>query len=582
LKYLLTGNEAVARGAYEAGVTVAAAYPGTPSTEILENIAPYKEIYAEWAPNEKVALEVAAGASIAGARALAAMKHVGVNVAADPLMTLAYTGVNGGLVLVSADDPGLHSSQNEQDNRYYAKFGKMALLEPSDSQEAKDFVAEAMKISEEFDVVVILRMTTRVCHSKSLVEYGQRQEMGMKPYVKQAKKYIATPANAKVLHKTLEERLIKLEDYSNKSPLNFIEWNDKKIGVVTSGISYQYAKEVFGSEVSYLKLGMTNPLPKEKIKEFASQVDTIYVVEENEPYLEEALKAMGIDCTGKDRLPLVGELNPDIVERALKGTGREVYTTDTKLPNRPPALCPGCPHRGLYYVLGRQKNAIITSDIGCYTLGSAPPLNAGDTCICMGASISAGHGMFKAFEHNKNMDKKIFSVIGDSTFFHSGMTGLLDVVYNRGNSTVIIADNRTTGMTGHQENPGTGRTLKGDPTVEADIAKICNAYGVKKVVQVNPLNLKEMQAAVKEATQTDETMVIVAKWPCALLKNQPQPEGCYHIDEDKCTKCKSCLKVGCPAIFNLDGKIQIDDTMCNGCGFCAQVCPFDAIEKVGE
>ncbi|HZX46775.1 MAG TPA: indolepyruvate ferredoxin oxidoreductase subunit alpha, partial [Clostridia bacterium] len=429
MKKLLTGNEAVARGAYESGITFAAAYPGTPSTEILENIALYKEIYAEWAPNEKVALEVTAGASIAGARALAAMKHVGVNVAADPLMTLAYTGVNGGLVLVSADDPGLHSSQNEQDNRYYAKFGKMALLEPSDSQEAKDFVGEAIKLSEEFDVVTILRLTTRVCHSKSLVEFGDRTEAGMKPYVKQARKYIATPANAKALHGTLEERLKKLREYSDNTPLNFIEWNDKKAGVVASGVGYQYAKEVFGDRVSYLKLGMTNPLPVNKIKEFAGKVETIYVVEENEPFLEEALKSMGYDCIGKEKLPLVGELNPDIVERAFLGSGREAFTTETKLPNRPPVLCPGCPHRGLYYVLGRQKDAIITTDIGCYTLGSAPPLNAGDTCICMGASITAGHGMYKAFEHNKVEGRKVFSVIGDSTFFHSGVTGLMDVVY---------------------------------------------------------------------------------------------------------------------------------------------------------
>jgi len=582
LKKLLTGNEAIARGAYEAGITVAAAYPGTPSTEILENIAPYEEIYAEWAPNEKVALEVAGGASIAGARALAAMKHVGVNVAADPLMTLAYTGVNGGLVLVTADDPGMHSSQNEQDNRYYAKFGKMALLEPSDSQEAKDLVAEAMKISEEFDVVVILRVTTRICHSKTLVEFKDRQEVAMKPYVKQANKYIATPANAKVLHGTLEERLKRLEEYSNNSPLNYIEWNDKKIGVVASGVGFQYAREVFGEGASYLKLGMTNPLPKQKIREFAAQVETIYVVEEGEPYLEEALKVMGIDCIGKDKLPLVGELNPDIVERAFMGTEREVFTTDIKLPNRPPVLCPGCPHRGLYYVLGRQKNAIVTTDIGCYTLGSAPPLNAGDTCICMGASITAGHGMYKAFEHNKTEGKKIFSVIGDSTFFHSGVTGLMDVVYNKGNSIVIIADNRITGMTGHQENPGTGKTLKGEPTVEIDVAKVCKGLGVDKVIEVNPLNLEEMEAAIKEAASTDETMVIVTKWPCALLKDQVKAKGYCRIDEEKCKMCKACLKVGCPAIFNIEGKIQIDETMCNGCGLCAQVCRFDAIEKVGE
>lgn len=581
MKKLLTGNEAIARGAYEAGITVAAAYPGTPSTEILENIAPYEEIYAEWAPNEKVALEVAIGASIAGARTLAAMKHVGVNVAADPLFTVAYTGVNGGLVLVSADDPGMHSSQNEQDNRYYAKFAKIAMLEPSDSQEAKDFVAEAMKISEEFDVPVLLRVTTRICHSKGIVEFKERTEAGIKPYLKNAAKYIATPANARKLHVALEEKLKNLEEYSNNSHLNFVEWNDKKIGIITSGVSYQYAKEVFGDRASYLKLGLTNPLPRKKIKEFAEQVETLYIIEELEPYIEETVRAMGIDCTGKDKLPNVGEFNPDIIARCLLGEERELIQVDEQLPARPPVLCPGCPHRGLFFVLGRKKDIVVTSDIGCYTLGSAPPLSAGDTCICMGASISAGHGFFKAIEKN-NREGKVFAVIGDSTFFHSGLTGLMDIAYNKGKTTVVIADNRITGMTGHQENPGTGKTLKGDQTVIMDIPKICNALGIEKVVEVNPLNLKEMRAAVDEAIKSDEPMVIVTKWPCALIDTEPQPTGYCQVNQDKCTQCKACMKIGCPAISNMDGRIRIDDTMCNGCGLCAQLCAFNAIEKVGE
>jgi len=575
----MTGNEAIARGAYEAGITIAAAYPGTPSTEILENVGPYEEIYAEWAPNEKVALEVAIGASIAGARSLAAMKHVGVNVAADPLFTVAYTGVNGGLVVVTADDPGMHSSQNEQDNRYYAKSAKLAMLEPSDSQEAKDFVAEAMKISEEFDIPVFLRVTTRICHSKSLVEFKERTEVGIKNYEKNMSKYIVVPANARKLHVTLEDRLTRLEKYSNNSPLNSVEWNDKKAGIITSGISYQYAKEVFGDKVSYLKLGMTFPLPKKKIKEFAEKVETLYIIEENEPFIEEAVKVMGIDCIGKDKIPNIMELNPDIVERCLLGTEKELINSDKAMPARPPVLCPGCPHRGLFFVLGK-KDAVVTSDIGCYTLGAMPPLNSTDTCICMGASISAGHGFCKAHEKN-NRDKKVFAVIGDSTFFHSGLTGLMDVAYNKSNLTVIIADNRITGMTGHQENPGSGKTLKGEDTVMVDIPKVCEAMGIKKVVEVNPLNLKEMKGAVDEAMEATEPMVIVTKWPCALLKNQPLPPSYCKIDQDKCKQCEACMKIGCPAISKVDGKIVIDDTMCNGCGLCTQLCAFDAIEKVG-
>ena len=580
MKKLLSGNEAIARGAYEAGITVAAAYPGTPSTEILENIGPYDKIYAEWAPNEKVALEAAVGASISGARALAAMKHVGVNVAADPLFTVAYTGVNGGLVLVSADDPGLHSSQNEQDNRYYAKFAKVAMIEPSDSQEAKDFVLEAVKLSEEFDVPVLLRMTTRICHSKTLVEFKDREEVGIKDYQRNMGKYIATPANARKLHVTLEERLEKLEERSNNSPLNFFEWNDKKVGIITSGISYQYAKEVFGDKVSYLKLGLTFPLPKKMIAEFAEQVDTLYVIEENEPYIEETVKIMGFDCIGKDKIPGILELNPDIVERSLLGTEKELIKSDRQMPGRPPVLCPGCPHRGLFFALSK-KDAVVTSDIGCYTLGAMPPLNAADTCICMGASISAGHGFKKAMDKN-GRDGKVFAVIGDSTFFHSGLTGLMDVAYNKSNVTVIIADNRITGMTGHQDNPGTGKTLKGEDTVEIDIPKVCKALGIEDVKVVNPLNLKEMRTAVNEAMKKDKPNVIVTKWPCALIKTEPQPKGHCQINQDKCTQCYACMQIGCPAISKQDGRVVIDDTMCNGCELCTQLCAFKAIEKVGE
>lgn len=421
MKAFLTGNEAIARGAYEAGVTFAAAYPGTPSTEILENIAPYKEhIYAEWSPNEKVALEVAIGASIAGARSLAAMKHVGVNVAADPLFTYAYTGVNGGLILVSADDPGMHSSQNEQDNRYYAKFSKIAMVEPSDSQEAKDFVKIALEISEKYDTPVLFRVTTRICHSKGLVAFGEREEVGIKPYSKNIPKYVATPANGRVLHVKVEERLKKLEDFSNETELNRIEWNDKKVGIITSGVAYQYAKEVFGDRVSYLKLGFTYPLPMKKIKEFADQVETLYIIEELEPYIEEQVKAAGIACIGKDLIPRVGELNPDIIAKAILGEERPtIQYGEAEVVGRPPTMCAGCPHRGFFYMLSKKKNVMITGDIGCYTLGSAEPLNAMDTCICMGASISAGHGAQKAFEFH-GVDKKVVGVIGDSTFFHSG------------------------------------------------------------------------------------------------------------------------------------------------------------------
>ncbi|WP_432408694.1 indolepyruvate ferredoxin oxidoreductase subunit alpha [Wukongibacter sp. M2B1] len=591
MKKFLTGNEAVARGAFEAGVTFASAYPGTPSTEILENIAPYKEaVYAEWAPNEKVALEVAIGASIAGARSLAAMKHVGVNVAADPFFTYAYTGVNGGLVLISADDPGMHSSQNEQDNRLYAKFSKSAMIEPSDSQESKDFIKTALEISEKFDTPVLFRMTTRICHSKGIVEFGDREEVEMKEYKKNIPKYVATPANGRVLHVKVEERLKKLEEFSNTTELNRFEWNDKKIGIITSGVAYQYAKEVFGDTVSYLKLGFTFPLPMKKIKEFADEVETLYIIEELEPYIEEQVKAAGIKCIGKEVIPNIGELNPDIIAKAILGEERETIDFDeSKTVGRPPTMCAGCPHRGFYYALSKKKNIMVTGDIGCYTLGSAEPLSAMDTCICMGGSISTGHGAQKAFKKN-GVEKRVVSVIGDSTFFHTGVNSLMDIAYNRSNAVSVILDNRITGMTGHQENPGTGYTLQGEKAGMIDIPKLCEAIGIPNVKTVNPLKLDEVNAALDEALASDEPSVIITRWPCVLkrfseedIKEFGNEKTVCIVNEEKCKGCRICTKTGCPAIefVSETKKAKINEHMCVGCEVCLQACPFDAIEKAG-
>lgn len=592
MKKLLTGNEAIALGAYEAGIHYAAAYPGTPSTEILENIAPYKEeIIAEWAPNEKVALESALGASIYGARSLAAMKHVGLNVAADPFFTIGYTGVNGGMVLITADDPGLHSSQNEQDNRYYAKFGKVAMIEPSDSQEAKDMVKAAMEISEEFDTLVLMRLTTRICHSKSVVKVGERKEVPLKPYKKDLQKYYVAPAVAKQLHVEVEERLKRLEKFSNETDLNYIEWNDKKMGVISAGVAYQYAREIFGNKASYLKLGFTFPLPMEKIRKFAEEVEILYVVEELEPFMEEQIKAAGIDCIGKDKIPNIWELNPEIVEKSLLQKDRETIDYDKSIVvNRPPTLCAGCPHRGFFYQLSKRKNVMISGDIGCYTLGGAAPLNAMDTTICMGASVSLGHGAKRVID-KYNDEMRVVSVIGDSTFFHSGMTSLLDVVYNKGNTITCILDNRVTGMTGHQDNPGTGYTLQGEITDMADIPKIVEALGVKNIKTVNPLRVDEMKEAFDWAFDLDEPSVIISRWPCALKKYSEydkeefgQLSGVCEVDREKCIGCRICVSTGCPAIhFDKENKkSNIDDVQCVGCELCMQVCPVEAIEKVGE
>ncbi len=592
MKKLLTGNEAVARGAYEAGVVFASAYPGTPSTEILENIAPYKkDIIAEWAPNEKVALESVIGASIAGARSLAIMKHVGVNVAADPLFTFAYTGVTGGTILVTADEPGMHSSQNEQDNRYYAKFAKIAMVEPSNSQEAKDMMLESMKISEEYDTPVLFRMTTRICHSKTIVELGEREEAIKKPYVKNLQKYDAVPSVARELHKKVEIRLIKLEEYSNNSPLNYFEWNDKKIGIISSGIAFQHAKEVFKDTVSYLKLGYTYPLPFEKIKEFADQVETLYVIEELEPFIEEQIKARGIKCTGKEKLSNQGELNPDIISKSLLNKSHEMIEYDASdIVTRPPTFCAGCPHRGLFYELGQRKNIMIAGDIGCYGLSGFAPLNAKDTTICMGASVSMAHGAQKIFNrYNENV--RAVATIGDSTFFHTGINSMLDVIYNRGNSITIILDNRITGMTGQQDHPGTGYTLQGMPTTAIDIADLIKAMGVKNLRVINPNDLNEVNESIDWALAIeDEPSVIITRWPCALKKYSSQDleefgpiDSKCIIDEDACIGCKQCVKTGCPAlIYDPEkNKVDIDPIQCVGCEVCMQTCPVDAISKVG-
>ncbi|MGI6746912.1 MAG: indolepyruvate ferredoxin oxidoreductase subunit alpha [Anaerovoracaceae bacterium] len=588
MKVLMTGNEAIARGAYEAGLTVASAYPGTPSTEILENLVNYKDnIYCEWAPNEKVALEVAIGASIAGARSMAAMKHVGVNVAADPLFTFAYTGVTGGCVLVSADDPGMHSSQNEQDNRNYATAARILMLEPSDSQEAKDFMMLGLELSERFDTPVMIRMTTRVCHSKSMVEIGTRVEKPLIPYERKIAKYVATPANGKVLRKQLIDRLKRMEKYSNTAPINKAEYNDTKIGVISAGIAYQYAREVFGEEASYLKLGMTFPMPMDLITEFAGKVEKLYVIEEMDPYMENQIKMAGIQCIGKEIIPEMDELNTDIVRKAVFGTDTGVLQSEKVAVGRPPVLCAGCPHRGFFYALRKKKNIIITGDIGCYTLGSAAPLSAMDTCFCMGGSISAGHGAAMALKKG-GTDKKVVAVIGDSTFFHSGVNSLMDVVYNRGNSVSVILDNRITAMTGHQDNPGTGYTLMGEPTREVDIPMLCRAIGIKdeNIYTVNPLLLDETGKVLDEALSKDEPAVIIARYPCVLKAFTDQdkeefdlrPKKCY-IDQEKCTKCKVCVKTGCPAIFSGE-QITIDQGPCTGCTVCMQVCKFDAIREV--
>lgn len=591
MKLLMTGNEAIARGAYEAGVRFASAYPGTPSTEILENVATYKgDIVAEWATNEKVALEAAIGGSLAGARTMASMKHVGVNVAADPLFTFAYTGVNGGMVLITADEPGMHSSQNEQDNRNYAKFAKIAMFEPSTSQEAKDMFKEAFEVSEKYDTPVLFRVTTRLCHSKGIVSCDDRIEVPIKEYIKNPQKNLTVPAHARVRRIEVEDRLNKLVDYSNNTSLNSYEINNTKIGVIASGMCHTYAKEVFGNDASYMKLGFTNPMPIEKIKEFASKVDKIYVIEENDQFIEEQLKANNISCHGKDIFPSYGEMTPDVIRKSVFGKTNETieYNKDLVV-NRPPGLCAGCPHRGFFYELGKRKNVMVTGDIGCYTLGFAPPYNAMDTVVCMGASLSTGHGAQRVFNMKENNDMRVVGVLGDSTFFHTGINSLLDVVYNKGNSISVILDNRITGMTGHQQNPGTGYTLQGEETNEVDIEALVKACGVKHIKTINPNNLSEVKDTLDWAFELEEPSVIITRWPCVLKKfskqdieefNNPFTSKC-NVDSEKCIGCKLCMKTGCPAIsFKSETKtVNIDKNQCVGCEVCSQVCPKDAISK---
>lgn len=584
MKVLLSGNEAIARGAYEAGVKVAVGYPGTPSTEILENIVNYQEVYAQWSPNEKVAFEVAIGASIAGGRALVTMKHVGVNVAADPLFTFSYTGVNGGLVLISADDPGMHSSQNEQDNRRYAKFAKIPVLEPSDSQDAKDFVGEAYKISEKFDTPVMLRITTRIAHSQTRVQCAEPQEQTIKAYEKQPQKYVMIPAYARSRHVVVEERLQKLTEFAKDTSLNKLELRDKKFGIITSGICYQYVKEAF-PEASILKLGLTFPLNQEYIKEFADQVEKLYIVEELEPFLEEAVSLMGIEVTGKALFPVIGEISASQIKEKIEQDLGLKDTTISKIgvedlpaaPGRPPVLCPGCPHRAVFYTLKKLK-LTVAGDIGCYTLGALPPLEALDSCICMGASIGNALGMEKA---NPELAGKVVAVIGDSTFFHSGITGLVDMVYNKGRGTVLVLDNRTTAMTGHQQHPGTGKTLQGEAIDAVNIAAIAKAVGVKRVIEVDPFDLPRLEEVIKEETASPEASLIIAKRPCALLtKNNKNTT--VAIDEEKCVNCKQCLALGCPAIALRDGRVTLNAAICTGCNLCAQVCRVGAIKKAGD
>ena len=591
MKVIMSGNEATARGAWEGGARFASAYPGTPSTEILENMPQYGDaVYSEWAPNEKVATEAAIGASIAGVRSFCAMKHVGLNVAADPIYTFAYTGVTGGFVIVVADDPGQHSSQNEQDNRNTAKSARLLMLEPSDSQEAHDYMKAAFEISERFDMPVMMHVTTRVCHSKGIVELGDRVEAEVPDYEPKIRKYVTAPANAKVLRATLEERVKAARKFSCDCEFNKVEMNDTKIGVVTSGVAYQYAKETFGDDASYLKLGMTFPMPTCLIRDFCSKVDKVYVVEEMDPYIEEHIKMLGIDCLGKDVVPRFDELNTDIVRKAFLGVEPETYTSDMKTVVRPPALCAGCPHRGLFYCLSKRKDLMITGDIGCYTLGSAAPLNAIHTTICMGASLSQGHGASIALR-DAGKKNKVVSVIGDSTFFHTGVNSLMDAVYNGGHNLSIILDNRITGMTGHQQNPGTGYTLMGKEAPEVDIPALCRSIGVKpeNIITVNPNHLDEVNAALDKLLPKDEPTVLITRWPCVLKKFSRQDLDEFPtlhktqcvIDQDKCRNCKVCVKTtGCPGLINTKEKVVIDTTSCNGCTVCKQVCPFKAIEEV--
>ncbi len=572
MKKLMLGNEALARGLFEGACSFASSYPGTPSTEITEYAAEYPEIYAEWAPNEKVALEAALGAAISGVRSFCAMKHVGLNVAADPLFITAYTGINAGMVIAVADDPGMHSSQNEQDSRHYAIAAKLPMFEPSDSSDCLEFTKDAYELSEKFDTPFIVRTSTRVAHSQSIVELGERKDVQTKSYEKNPAKYVMAPANAIKRHVVVEDRLDEIEEWANTCKYNRAEYNSKKLGIICAGSTYLYSKEVFGNDASYLKLGIVNPLPTKLIKEFCKKHKRIVVVEELDPVIESYVKALGIKCDGKNILPELSEFSQEVVARCLLGKENEFCALEDELPVRPPVLCPGCPHRGLFYTLKKLK-VTVSGDIGCYTLGSAPPLSAVDSTLCMGASISGLHGMNKSGGIDP---EKSVAVIGDSTFAHSGVTGLMNIVYNKGISTVIIADNSITGMTGHQQNPTTGKTLKGEPTYALNLEKLCEALGINDIKIIDPNNIKEMEEGIKDSLSRKEPSVIISRRPCVLLK-EVKKDKYYVIDAEKCRSCKACMQIGCPAISMVDGKAKIDTTLCTGCGLCEKMCKFDCI-----
>jgi len=591
MKQLLTGNEAIARGAWEAGVSFASAYPGTPSSEILANLTKYGEIRSEWAPNEKVALEAAIGASIGGVRSLAAMKHVGVNVAADPLFTFSYMGVSGGMVLITADEPGQHSSQNEQDNRWYAVSAKLPMFEPSNSMECRDMLLDAYKLSEDYDAPVLMRVTTRICHSKSVVDCADRVSVEAKPYKKDPQKNLMVPAFAIKRRAEVEKRMAALAEYSENSPFNKIE-KGGRLGIITSGMCYHFAKEVFGEDATYLKLGFTNPLPSRLLAEFAALVDEIYVIEENDPYLENWVKAQGYKCKGKDTFPPFGEMTPDVIRASAKGESYPVinYNKELLVP-RPPTLCAGCPHRGFFYELGKLKNIAISGDIGCYTLGFAPPYNAMDTCLCMGGAFSVAHGMQHAFD-GSGQELRAIGILGDSTFFHTGINSLMEVLYNGSKAISVILDNRITGMTGHQENPGSGRRLGGDPAPVMVIKDIVKAIGFKHIFEINPNDLTAVKKALADALALDEPSVIITLWPCPLkamgadereLFGNPFTAK-YIVDASACIGCKLCIRCGCPALSISRGtnKAEIDGTQCLGCDVCAQICPKQAISREGK
>ena len=573
MKKLMLGNAAVARGLYEAGCGLISSYPGTPSTEITEQAAQYDEIYCEWAPNEKVAMEVAFGAALAGKRSACVMKHVGVNVAADPLFTIAYTGVNAGMVICVADDPGMHSSQNEQDSRHYAVSAKLPMLEPTDSEEARAFAKRAFQLSEEYDTPVFLKLCTRIAHSQSIVELGEREEVPAKPYEKNIAKYVMVPGNARPRHPIVEERTQRLTAYAETTDLNREELGtDRTLGIITSSTCYQYAREVFGPQASILKLGLVNPLPREKILAFAAKVDQVLVLEELDPVIETHCRNLGLTVLGKDRLPMVGEFSQGLVAQRIRDTARPWMELEENIPPRPPVLCAGCPHRGLFYTLAKHKVTVL-GDIGCYTLAAYEPLYAIETCECMGASVSSIHGFNKAL--GQDSAGRTVAVLGDSTFMHSGMTGLANIAYNQSNSTVIILDNSTTGMTGHQQNPTTGKNLRGDPAGKIDLETLCRAMGIRRVRVVDPYDLKATEEVVTEELAAPEPSVIITRRPCVLLKSVEKHPP-YQVELDKCKGCKMCMRIGCPAISWKDKKAVIDPTQCVGCGVCEQLCKFDA------